>query len=396
MTSPFNSFVINTFPPPVMEARNWLENIKLPNNLKLMNLSQAAPINPPPIEIRKAIAEASLERPETHLYGPVLGNDDLREELSQKCSTLYDGEINSANVAITSGCNQAFCATIATIAEAGDNVIIPSPWYFNHKMWLDMAAIKTSVLTVSDNMLPVVEEAEKLISDRTKAIILVNPNNPTGVEYSSDLIFDFFQLAKKHDIALVIDETYRDFLSYDGAPHDLFSEPDWHDTLISLYSFSKAYRLTGHRLGAITASYKRLQQVEKFLDTVTICPNQLAQVGALFGLQNLEDWLAQERLEILNRKNAMEEGFKTLSTWKLKGCGAYFSYVEAPFEIPSDAVCKQLLSKQAILALPEEMFTPKTKNLNVSSTKKHLRLAFANINTKEIDEMFQRLSKFTC
>ena len=93
MTSPFNSFITNTFSPPVMEARNWLENTKLPDNLELMNLSQAAPVDRPPLEIRKAIADASLNKPEAHLYGPVLGNDDLRLELSQKCSTIYDGDI---------------------------------------------------------------------------------------------------------------------------------------------------------------------------------------------------------------------------------------------------------------------------------------------------------------
>ena len=396
MTSPFNSFITNTFSPPVMEARNWLENTKLPDNLELMNLSQAAPVDPPPLEIRKAIADASLNKPEAHLYGPVLGNDDLRLELSQKCSTIYDGDIKKENIAITSGCNQAFCATIATIAEAGDNIIIPSPWYFNHKMWLDMAAIKTNVLVVDDNMLPNVQDAESTINDKTKAILLVSPNNPTGVEYPSNLILEFYRLAKKYSISLIIDETYRDFLSKNETPHTLFNETDWDDTLISLYSFSKAYRLTGHRLGAITASSGRLRQVEKFLDTVTICPNQLGQVGALFGLQNLEDWLAQERLEILNRKSAMQAGFKTLNDWKLKGCGAYFSYVESPFEVSSDIVCKQLLSNQAILALPETMFTPSNLNKNLDNPKKHLRLAFANINIVEIKEMFQRLENFTC
>ena len=165
---------------------------------------------------------------------------------------------------------------------------------------------------------------------------------------------------------------------------------------LSLYSFSKAYRLTGHRLGAITASSERLRQVEKFLDTVTICPNQLGQVGALFGLQNLEDWLAKERLEILNRKSAMQAGFDSLNDWKLKGCGAYFSYVESPFEAPSDIVCKQLLSDQAILALPEKMFTPDDPDIKLGNQKKHLRLAFANINVEEIQEMFQRLANFRC
>jgi aspartate/methionine/tyrosine aminotransferase len=91
----------------------------------------------------------------------------------------------------------------------------------------------------------------------------------------------------------------------------------------------------------------------------------------------------------------MQAGFKTLTDWKLKGCGAYFSYVECPFEVPSDLVCKQLLSKQAILALPETMFTPCDPDKKLGNQKKHLRLAFANINVEEIKEMFQRLKNFT-
>ena len=320
MSSPVNTFIANTFAPPVMEARNWLLETNIPKNLKLMNLSQAAPIDPPPKEIRQAIADAALNEPQAHLYGPVLGNDDLRLELSKNWQKIYNGVIKNYNVGITSGCNQAFCATIATIASPGDNIIIPSPWYFNHKMWLDMAAIETSVLPVEDNMLPSTVMAENLINKKTKAILLVTPNNPTGIEYPNELLVNFYKVAKKHGIALIIDETYRDFHSLEGTPHNLFQENNWENTLISLYSFSKAYRLTGHRVGAIIASTTRLAQIEKFLDTVSICPNQLGQIGALYGLQNLSGWLSQERLEILNRKKAMEQGFKNLGNWKLKGC----------------------------------------------------------------------------
>ena len=394
MISPINKFIYNTFSPPVMEARNWVKNTKLPNKFELMNLSQAAPIDLPPLAIRQAIANAALNEAQAHLYGPVLGNDDLRLELSQNWQKTYGGKIKANNIGITSGCNQAFCATIATIASPHDNVIIPSPWYFNHKMWLDMAAIKTSVLPVDEDMLPSIDDAEKLINNSTKAILLVTPNNPTGVEYPKELILGFYKIAEKHGISLIIDETYKDFHSNDGAPHNLFTEPNWENTLISLYSFSKAYRLTGHRVGAIIAGSARLNQIEKFLDTVTICPNQLGQIGALYGLQNLSDWLARERLEILSRKNAMEVGFMDLTNWKLKGCGAYFAYVEYPFDVPSDTLCKQLLSSKAILTLPEMMFTPKNTDNSDNFEKRHIRIAFANINAVEIKEMFERLKYF--
>ena len=395
MISPINQFIYNTFSPPVMEARNWVKNTKLPNKFELMNLSQAAPIDLPPLAIRQAIANAALNEAQAHLYGPVLGNDDLRLELSQNWQKTYGGKIKANNIGITSGCNQAFCATIATIASPHDNVIIPSPWYFNHKMWLDMAAIKTSILPVDKDMMPSIDDAEKLINNKTKAILLVTPNNPTGVEYPKELILGFYKVAEKHGISLIIDETYKDFHSKDGAPHSLFTEPNWENTLISLYSFSKAYRLTGHRVGAIIAGSERLNQIEKFLDTVTICPNQLGQIGALYGLQNSSDWLAKERLEILNRKNAMEVGFKDLTHWKLKGCGAYFAYAEYPFDVPSDTLCKQLLSSKAILTLPEMMFTPKHTDNSDNFEKKHIRIAFANINVVEIKEMFERLKDFS-
>ena len=135
--------------------------------------------------------------------------------------------------------------------------------------------------------------------------MLVTPNNPGGVEYPAETLAAFRDLARAHGLALIVDETYRDFDSRTGRPHDLFTDPDWPDTLIQLYSFSKAYRLTGHRVGAVVASEARLAEVEKFLDTVAICPSQLGQIGALWGMQNLGQWLAGERAEILARRAAM-------------------------------------------------------------------------------------------
>ena len=391
MTYPLNPFIKKTFYPPIIEAYKWLENTTLPSNLKLMNLSQAAPTDPPPKEIRQAIAEASINNPKAHLYGPVLGNDDLRYELSKKWEKLYGGKMDAGNICITSGCNQAFCAAISTIASPGDNIIVPSPWYFNHKMWLNLAAINTKVLPVDEKMFPPLDAAKKLIDKRTKAILLVTPNNPSGVEYPKKLLLDFFKIAQKNNISLIVDETYRDFHSRNDPIHNLFTESKWEKTLICLYSFSKSYRLTGHRIGAIITSAKRLHQTEKFLDSITICPNQLGQIGALYGLRKSAGWLANERLEILNRKDVIQEGFKNLGNWKLKGCGAYFVYVEHPFDVSADTICQKLLSNQAILALPETMFTPENKN----HLKKHIRIAFANINISEIKEMFRRLKNFT-
>ena len=388
MTLPLNPAMAATEPPPVMEARRWLQGVAFPADRPLINVSQAAPVDPPPLALRQAIAEAALTNDAAHLYGPVLGLPELRAEIALQWSAAYGGTITEGQTAITQGCNQAFTAVLSTLAGSGDEVILPTPWYFNHKMWLDMQGVKAVPLPAGPGLIPQAEDAARLITPRTRAIVLVSPNNPGGVEYPSETLAAFRDLARGHDLALIVDETYRDFDARTGRPHDLFADPDWDDTLIQLYSFSKAYRLTGHRVGAITASTQRLAEVEKFLDTVAICPSQLGQIGALWGMRNLAQWVAGERDEILARRAAMVSGFAALPDWKLLGCGAYFAYVEHPYPMASDALAKRLVQEASLLMLPGTMFQPDSH----PEGRRQLRIAFANIDAGGIAEMFRRLA----
>ncbi|MFZ1728053.1 MAG: aminotransferase [Albidovulum sp.] len=390
MTLPLNPAMAATEAPPVMEARRWLEGVVFAPDRPLINVSQAAPIDPPHEGLRRALADAALNDPAAHLYGPVLGMPELRAEVATQWTAAYDGTIAADEVAITQGCNQAFAAVMATLAGSGDEVILPTPWYFNHKMWLDMQGITTVALPVGDGMIPDATRAAGLITERTRAIVLVSPNNPCGVEYPATTLRAFYDLARAHGLALIVDETYRDFDARSDAPHDLFADPDWRGTFIQLYSFSKAYRLTGHRVGAIVADSNRLGEVEKFLDTVAICPSQLGQIGALWGMRNLGQWVAGERDEILARRAALVAGMTRLAGWKLLGCGAFFGYVEHPFDIPSPALAQRLVRDAGVLLLPGTMFMPKGD----PAAKRQLRIAFANVDATEIGHMIDRLSAF--
>ncbi|SFI40655.1 aminotransferase [Jannaschia pohangensis] len=390
-----NPMLAATDAPPVMEARRWIANATFPADRPLLNLSQAAPADPPPEPLRQAMSDIVLNDPAAHLYGPVLGLDALRARVASDWSQQYGGAVRPDQVAITSGCNQAFAASMATLASPGDNVILPTPWYFNHKMWLDMGGIEARPLETGPDLLPDPGAAAAQIDDRTRAIALVSPNNPGGVEYPAELVAAFRDLARARGIALILDETYRDFDSREGAPHDLFADPDWDDTLIQLYSFSKAYRLTGHRVGAICCAPDRLAQVEKWLDTVTICPAGLGQRAALWGMENLHDWLAGERQEILRRRAAMEAGFATLPDWRVLGCGAYFAYVAHPFDAPSDAVAKALVDRASLLVLPGTMFGPLRAQGGSGRAGATLRIAFANADLDGIATLFDRLRDVT-
>lgn len=393
MTLPLTAALTATEAPPVMAARRWLEGVVFPPDRPLINVSQAAPVAPPPLPLRQALAEAALTDEAAHLYGPVLGLPALREEIAAQWSRAYGGRIAPDQVAITQGCNQAFCAVMATLAGPGDSVILPTPWYFNHKMWLDMAGVRSVPLPTGAGLIPDPDLAARLITPRTRAIVLVSPNNPGGAEYPAAVLAAFRDLARAHGLALVVDETYRDFDSRHsprdgGRPHDLFADPDWAGVLVHLYSFSKAYRLTGHRVGAILADAGQLAQVEKFLDTVAICPNQLGQIAALWGMRNLGDWVAGERDGILARRAAIQAGLAALPGWRLRGCGAYFAYAEHPFAEASPDLCRRLVREAGVLMLPGTMFRP----ADDPQGARELRIAFANIDVATIGTLFDRLA----
>lgn len=383
-----NPNVLTTESPPVMEARRWLDGVTFAPDLPLINISQAAPVDLPTLGLRQAIADAALHNPDAHLYGAVLGLGALRAEIAAQWSAGYGGVIRADQVAITQGCNQAFCAVMATLAGAGDEVILPTPWYFNHKMWLDMQGVTTVPLPAGAGMIPDPEQARALITPRTRAIVLVSPNNPTGAEYPAEIMAAFRDIARAAKIALIVDETYRDFDARSGAAHDLFADPDWDDTLIQLYSFSKAYRLTGHRVGAIVASTAQMVQIEKFLDTVAICPSQLGQIAALWGMQNLGQWLSGERDEILARRAALTRGFDRVAGWKILGCGAYFAYVQHPFDLASPDLCRAMVQKSALLMLPGTMFQP------AGLGQDQIRIAFANVDQSGIALVLDRLASY--
>ncbi|MEM7544496.1 MAG: aminotransferase [Pseudomonadota bacterium] len=392
MTSaPINPALAGTLPSPIMTASKWVAGHEFPADRPLINLAQAAPVGPPPLRLREVMAEAVLHSTDAHLYGAVLGDQALRAEIAAQWSAHYGGRIDAAEVGITSGCNQAFCAATLSLAGTGDEVILPTPWYFNHKMWLDMIGARAVPLPTGADCLPDPAAARALITPRTRAIALVSPNNPTGAEYPPALLSAFLDLAAEAGIALILDETYRDYHSAEGAPHDLFTRDDWRGTLIHLYSFSKAYHLTGHRIGAVISDAARMAEIETFIDTVTICPSRIGQIAALEGLRTQSAFVAAERAEFLARRKVLEAEFATgIGDWTLHRAGAYFAYVEHPFDIGAEALAQRLVRDASLLLLPGTFFAPEGD----AHADRTMRIAFANVGADGIREMATRLRAF--
>ena len=344
------------------------------------------PAYPPAEALTEHLAQA-VRRPETARYTPILGRDDLRAALAAALADAYGGRVTRDRVAITAGCNQAFCLALMALAGPGDAVILAAPSYFNYQMWLEMMGVSPVYLPFRPERggVPDPADAELRITPRTRAIVLVTPNNPTGAIYPPETLHAFHALARAHGLALVLDETYRDFLPGDAPPHGLFARPDWDETLVHLYSFSKVYSLTGYRVGALVGAPGLLAEVAKAADCVAICAPAIAQEAALFGLRNLAAFRAGKRRLVLERVARFRALFERDDlAYDLVSAGAFFAYVRHPFAgTPAAAVARRLALEENLLCLPGSAFGPDQES--------YVRFALANIDADATTALGDRL-----
>lgn len=384
MTFPLSPAIQPVEAPPIAEAMSWLRPGA--RNRQLVNLCQAVPSYAPAEALQRAIGDFATQA-ETSLYTDIRGLTVLRDALARHMSADYRGQVEARHVAITAGCNQAFCATMMALAQRGDNVIMPSPSYFNHRMWLDMLGIEIRSIPAFDGArtFPLAEDAARLIDDRTRAIVLCTPNNPTGSIYPPDAILKHFELARSARIALITDETYKDFRDDPGGPHTLFAQPGWENTFVQLYSFSKVFAITGYRVGSIIAGAGIQREIEKILDCIAICAPTIGQKAALYGLQHLDGWKLEKKQMMDERREALLTAFRHPAlTYGLISSGAYFAYVRHPFEnLSSRDVAQNLAGEHDLLCLPGSAFG--------HDQERYLRLAFANAPLEHMPLVVERL-----
>lgn len=384
-----NPNIIATAEPPIPEAMAWLKEARPTTERPLLNLAQAVPSYPPDESLMQAMAQAALN-PETAFYTPILGIAPLRDRLAASIARDYEADLVGADIAITAGGNHAFCMAVLALAAPGDEIIVPQPCYFNHEMWCQMQGIRTIPMPCRpgpSGMLPDPAEAEALIGEKTRAILLVTPNNPTGTIYSPDLLDAFHDLAQRRGIALMIDETYRDFLADGVPPHRLFQDRRWRDGFVHLYSFSKVYSLTGYRVGALAAGPEIMGAIGKIADTVTICPSHIGQLAALYGLDELDVWKRARRDEMTARVEALDAAFADEpGGYRLVSRGAFFAYLEHPHTDRGAAdVARALVRDKCVFVLPGPIFG--------EGQERFLRAAFANVDEAGIAALGARLSE---
>ncbi|MEO4001523.1 aminotransferase [Mesorhizobium sp. CAU 1732] len=380
----FNPLVEMLAPPPIPAVQAWARAYDGAHG-PLIDLSQAVPGYPPHPDLLAWLSEAAGSA-NLAGYGAIEGDMVLRDAYADHVSALYGASISAEDTHLTAGCNQAFVAALTAVAGAGDAVLMTNPCYFNHETTLAMMGIEARYVDcpAENGFLPRPSDVAAAITETTKAVALVSPNNPTGAVYPPALLAEIFALCRARGIWLILDETYRDFIAGGDSPHALFSEPGWQENLIQLYSFSKSFCIPGHRLGAITAGSAVVEQIAKVMDNLQICAPRAPQQAVAKGLPALVEWREANRLEIERRAEAMRAAFARTPAWDLQAIGAYFAFVRHPFEGRSSASVAEMLARDyGLVTIPGAYFG--------QGLERHLRVAFANVDTDQIAEVAGRL-----
>lgn len=243
----------------IPKAQGWgaeYASSSLASSLPLLDLSQGVPRSAPHPTVLEALSRSSSD-PAAARYGSILGEASLRSAVAEEVRVQYHLEathITPEDVGITTGCNMAFLSLLMVLCPPGSSVLITLPNYFSNTMSISIQSLKPVYIPCepSPTFTPSLQAARDYLSnprgENPRMIALVSPNNPTGAVYPHEELKKWYDLAKEFKVALVVDETYRDFVAGpDGkagsVPHRLFEEEDWRGTFVSLGSFSSTQSL---------------------------------------------------------------------------------------------------------------------------------------------------------
>lgn len=371
-------------PPPITEVKSWIAGRSFPPEKPLIDLCQAIPDYPPAAAMMEALAPL-LHDPAVAKYSPDEGLIEVRQAIAAWYGRRYGAGPQAGEICLTVGASQAFWLAMLTLCRAGDEVIVPLPAYFDHPMALAAYGVVPRYLPYREGSggLPDPALIAAAINERTRAILLVSPSNPTGAVLPPALLRELYSLAKSRNIALILDETYNTF-ALPSRRHDLFSIPQWGEHFVQIASFGKTFALTGYRAGALVASERVIAAALKVQDTMVVCAPRLTQHAIAWGCDHLDAWVEANARTMQQRHDLFAAAFASPENrFRLSASGAFFAWVHHPFVGQSGRqVARRLALEENLICLPGEVFGPGLDG--------YLRLAFGNIDAAAIPAAVQR------
>ncbi len=360
---------------------------KVPNTV---SLGQGIPSFSLPEYIREKLTDALRSEKNINKYSLQPGMPALKEAVATYLHNSRGVKVDpEKELCITPGSISGLFCAISALVERNDEVILFDPAYEPHVEQIKFAEGKPVFVPLVEDRgwKPDLSRLESAITNKTKAIIVCDPSNPTGYAFEKEDLLEIAKLAVKHDLFLITDETY-DFLVYEGKEHfSLMSLPEVQDRIVACFSFSKKYAMTGFRVGYLYAKERVLNEIMKVHDESAICAPTISQYAALFALTGPQDSVAMFQAEFTKRRELMCKRLDALS--KLfayqKPMGAY--YILSKLKIPMKSLdfSLKLLNAVGVITVPGVAFGPLGEG--------HIRFSFAGEESL-IQEAFNRIEKF--
>jgi aspartate aminotransferase len=272
-------------------------------------------------------------------YSRTEGSETYREKLAAYYAK-NDIEMTASDIIVTTGGSEALTFAMGSIGDADDEIIIPEPFYANYNGFATANNVKVVpvVSQIEDNFaLPPIEDFEKLITPRTKAILICNPGNPTGYLYSREEIHKLAKIVKKHDLFLITDEVYREF-TYDGREHfSVLQVEGLEENAIMIDSVSKRYSMCGARVGCLVSKNKEVMKTVLKFAQARLSPPTFAQIASEAALETPQSYFDEVKKEYLERRNVLIAELQKIKGVKVaRPQGAFYCIAELPIEDADD------------------------------------------------------------
>ncbi|GAB4241674.1 MAG: pyridoxal phosphate-dependent aminotransferase [Stanieria sp.] len=353
-----------------------------------ISLGQGVVAYPPPQAAITTAITKFLTNPDNHKYQAVEGIPSLITAIAHKLATENQIEIGQNNcVVVTAGSNMAFLNAILAITLAGDEIILNTPYYFNHEMAIRIANCTPVIVPTNLNYQLQPELIAQAITSKTKAVVTISPNNPTGAVYSAQTLAQVNQLCRERGIYHISDEAY-DYFIYDGVKHiSPASFADSSNHTISLYSLSKAYGFASWRIGYMVIPKHLLMSVKKVQDTNLICPPVISQYAALGALEVGYSYCQPFIQEIAKVREIVLDKLQSINNicTVSQADGAFYFFLKINSEINDFELVKKLISDYQVAAIPGSTFGMESGC--------YLRIAYGALQLDTAREGINRLIK---
>jgi aminotransferase len=353
-------------------------------------LSWAKPTADTPEHIKDA-AISAIKKGLVGGYSETPGLPQLREEIVAKLERDNNIKANVSQILITVGAIEGLAAAVMALIDPGDEVILPTPTYSTHIRQVRIASGRPVLVPLieEEGFQWDIEAVEKAITPRTKAIMYCSPNNPSGTSFSEEQISRLAELALKKNLMIITDEAYEYFV-FDGLKHfSVASIPEMRKNVVSCYTFTKTYAMTGWRIGYLHADEELIPQISKVHIPLAICAPVVSQYAALAALQGSQDCVAEFRDHYLETRNLMcqrLDNLKSVFEYQ-KPTGSYLMFPKILLKEGRDSAtfCKKLLREARVSTTPGIAFGPTGEG--------HLRMSFC-VPEKEINKAFDRIEGY--